>query len=328
MTSMSRCTCPTVSSSSAGVPPRLPSSSMSICPRIVTRSPRSRCRSSSHCALGFCRPCVPCGRPVGEPIATRRAGRAPWEGLAMRAPRVLAAIALAVSALCATACSSAPGDSGDDGLLTIHVGVSPAAGSSTPMYLAVAQGVFRKQGLDVRLEPSTDGTVVVPRLMNGQLQFCMSSFGPFVSAAEKNLPIKMVAPVNRQQSDGHYTAIIVPSGSKATDLSQVHVFAQQEGQPDPLSQLAVTRLGGDYKAMRLLAVPLGSVADAVGGGSADAGRLFQPFLAQALAKGKVRVLRYITADVTLPGVPSAIFLGNQSYLTAHPDVAKRFVEGV
>jgi len=246
----------------------------------------------------------------------------------MRAPRLLAAIALALSALSAAACSSVPGGSGDNGLTTINVGVSPAAGTSTPMYLAVAQGVFRKLGLDVRLEPSTDGAVVVPRLMNGQLQFCMSSFGPFVSAADKNLPIKMIAPVNRQQSDGHYTAIIVPSGSKATDMSQVHVFAQQEGQPDPLSQLTVTRLNGDYKAMRLLAVPLGSIADAVGGGSADAGRLFQPFLAQALAKGKVRVLSYITADVTLPGVPSAVFLGNQSYLAAHADVAKRFTEGV
>jgi len=244
----------------------------------------------------------------------------------MRATSVLAAIALAASVL--SACSPGASGSTNDGLTTIDVGVSPAAGTSTPMYMAVAQGVFRKLGLDVRLDPSTDGTVVVPRLMNGQLQFCMSSFGPFVSAAEKNLPIKMIAPVNRQQSNGHFTAIIVPSNSNATDMSQVHVFAQQEGQPDPLSQFAVTRLNGNYRSMRLLAVPLGSVADAVAGGSADAGRLFQPFLSQALAKGKVNVLRYITADVTLPGVPSAVFLGNQSYLVSHPDVARKFIEGV
>ncbi|MFI9386671.1 ABC transporter substrate-binding protein [Kutzneria sp. NPDC052558] len=238
------------------------------------------------------------------------------------------AIVLAALALLVTACGSAPTTTAE-GLTVLRVGVSAAAGTSTPIYLAIARNVFRKLGLDVQLVPSTEGTVVVPQLMNGQLQFSMASFGPFVSAVQQNLPIRMVAAINRSHADNsQYSAIIVPADSKATDLSQVKVFASQEAQRDPLDQLAFAKMNGDYAGARIVAVPLGSVGDTVASHSADAGRLFQPFLRQALDKGGVKVLRYLNPPYTLANIPTTVLEANTGYLNQNPDIARRFTEGV
>lgn len=245
--------------------------------------------------------------------------------------RRVAIAASAVMLTAAAACGGGPTGSttNAEGLTTLQVGVSPAAGTSAAMYLAVSKGVFRNLGLDVQLVPSTEGTVVVPRLMNGQLQFSMASFGPFVSAVQQNLPIRMVTAVNRTHvEESQYSAIVVPSNSTATDLSGVKVFASQEAQHDPLDQLAFSKMNGNYGAVRILAVPLGSVGDTVAGHSADAGRLFEPFLGQAVSKGGVKVLRYLNPPYTLAGIPTTVFEANVDYLNKNADVARRFVDGV
>jgi len=236
-------------------------------------------------------------------------------------------VALAAAVLTVTACSSGPAQ-GPGGLTTLHVGVSAGASSSAPMYLAVEQGVFRNLGLDLQLEPVNDATVVVPRLVSGQTQFAMSSFGPFTSAVEQGLPVRMVAGVNRMfEGENQYSAIIVAANSTATDMSGMNTLAVSEAQRNPLDQMAITALHGDYNSMKLLTAPLGSLGDLVGSGSAQAGRLFQPFLGQALAKGNVKVLRWIAPPLAPAGVPAAIFMGSRSYLDANPDIARRFAQG-
>lgn len=245
----------------------------------------------------------------------------------MRSWKLIAALAAAVLTL--TACSAAAPAPGAGGLTTLHVGVSAGASSSAPMYLAVEQGVFRNLGLDVRLEPVNDATVVVPRLVSGQTQFAMGSFGPFTSAVEKDLPVRMVAGVTRMfEGENQYSALIVASTSTATDMSGMTTLAVSEAQRNPLDQMAITALHGNYTAMDLLTAPLGSLGDLVGSGSAQAGRLFQPFLGQALAKGNVKVLRWIAPPLSPAGVPAAIFMGSRTYLDAQPDIGRRFVQGV
>jgi NitT/TauT family transport system substrate-binding protein len=244
----------------------------------------------------------------------------------VRSWKLIAALAAAVLTL--TACSTAPAPE-TGGLITLHVGVSAGASSSAPMYFAVEHGVFRNLGLDVQLEPVNDATVVVPRLVSGQTQFSMGSFGPFTSAVEKDLPIRMVAGATRMfEGENQYSALIVASTSTATDMSGMTTLAVSEAQRNPLDQMAINALHGDYAAMNLLTVPLGSLGDLVGSGSAQAGRLFQPFLGQALAKGNVKVLRWIAPPLSPAGVPAAIFMGSRTFLDSQPDVGRRFVQGV
>ncbi|MFI9386987.1 ABC transporter substrate-binding protein [Kutzneria sp. NPDC052558] len=238
--------------------------------------------------------------------------------------------ALAVAALAlVVGCSSNNLTTTADGLRTITVGVSPSAATSAPMYLAVQQGVFRKLGLQLTLAPHTDAGTMVPDLLSGKSDFGMVSFGPLVSAVESDLPIRMVGLAAQEHTgQNRSVAIVVASGSTAADMRGMRTFANSSPDRDPLDQLAVTGLGGDYRAMRLVSVPSGSIADVVASGRADAGRLYGPFLSQALATGRVKVLHYVEGDLDLGGSPASPFVAALPFLAGNSDVAQRFMQGV
>ncbi|MEV7283347.1 ABC transporter substrate-binding protein [Streptomyces sp. NPDC093252] len=238
------------------------------------------------------------------------------------------AVLLVLSAL--VSCSGGGGTESESssGTTTVRVAVSPAAGTSAPLFHAVESGTYSDLGLDVQLDTATETNVVVPQLMNGQLDFAMASFESFINAAAEGLPIQMIAPANiLRGGDSRFAAVIVDAGSNATDLSDTDVFAVQDAARGPQMELEVTALNGDYDEMEMLQVPLGSLAEAVASGAADAGHLFEPFLGQALDSGDVEVLSYITDEMTRPGAPGAILIANADALEDRPEVARSFVEG-
>ncbi|MFI9383499.1 ABC transporter substrate-binding protein [Kutzneria sp. NPDC052558] len=241
---------------------------------------------------------------------------------------ILTCVGAAALALTA-ACSPGGVTTTADGLQIVNVGISPSAATSAPMYLAVRDGVFRKLGLQLTMTPQTDSSTMVPDLLSGKSDFGMVNFGPLVSAVESDLPVRMVGLASEQHTgQNRSVAIVVAGGSTAADMRGMRTFANSSPDRDPLDQLAVTGLGGDYRAMQLVSVPPGSIADVVASGRADAGRLFGPFLSQALATGRVKVLHYVEGDLDLGGSPASPFAAALPFLTSHPDVAQRFVQGV
>lgn len=231
-------------------------------------------------------------------------------------------------ALTATACSSPQSPPAGGELVTLHVAVSPAAGTSAPIYYAVEHGYYEDLGLDVQLEVATDGAVVIPQILSGQLDFAMTSFESYINATAEGLPISMVAPANILKGTGsEFAAAIVPIDSTATDLSDVTVFAVPDAARNPQTELEVTALNGDYDSMEMLTAPLGSIGETVASGAAQAGHLFQPFLGMALDEGGVRVLSYITDEMTVPGAPGALFITSKSTLADQAETAELFVEG-
>lgn len=247
--------------------------------------------------------------------------------------RLLAAVT-AAGLLVATlgACGDASGNSGgpassSDGsaVTSLTVAVSPGAPTSTPMYLAVKNGVFAKHHLDVQLTVLQNGSVAIPQTMNGQTQFSMASFAPVAHAVSKGLPVKVVGAVNVIPTDPNtkYQAIIVRDGINS--ITEVTTFAAASTETDPVQALAVDKLGGDYAAMKLLAVPFAGIADAVRDGNADAALVTEPFLSKALAGGGVKVLSYVGPEQSLPGTPGAVFIGSDAYMSEHPDITKEFV---
>jgi NitT/TauT family transport system substrate-binding protein len=236
--------------------------------------------------------------------------------------------AIATSALLAlTGCSQDSGSAAADGGLTqLSVAVSPSAGTAAPIYYGVENGIYRKHGLEVELSQATDGSVVVPQVLNGQLQFAMTSFESHLNAVVQGLPIRMISAGNLQQGGGsQYSGVIVAADDQAPDLAGAGVFAVQDASRTPEMELVVDRLNGDYDAMELLQVPFGSIADSVASGAAGAGFLVQPFLDQALARGDVRLLTYVDESMAISGAPGAIFIANAQYLADNADVARAFV---
>ncbi|MET8830408.1 ABC transporter substrate-binding protein [Streptomyces sp. NPDC004610] len=249
----------------------------------------------------------------------------------MRSMTRACAAGLAISIVALAGCSDSGADAESaDGLTPVRVSVGAIAGSSTPMYMAVDNGTFEDLGLDVTIETATSGSLAVPTILADQFQFAMTGFDSYISAQSEGLPVTMVSAVNRLRSaDSGYDGLIVPTSSTATDLGDVSILATPDSARTALMDLRVTGMGGDYEAMQLLQVPLGSIGDTVASGAADAGYLFQPFLGQALEGGDVKLLESGSAeDLTVAGAPSAVLIASEEYLGDHEDTAERFAQGV
>lgn len=238
----------------------------------------------------------------------------------------LAASALALSG-CGDSGSNAAQQSGDS-LTHLTVAVSPNAPTSAPMYLGVEKGFFKQRGLDIKLTVLQNGSVAIPQVLNGQTQFSMASFEPAAQAVQQGLAIKLIGGANviPTDPDTKYQGIIVRDGIK--DLSQLKTFAAQSTEPDPTQEMAVDKLGGDYKSLKLIAVPFAQVGDAVRQGNADAAMILEPFLSNALKAGGVKLFSYVGPGQSLPGTPGAVFIGADKYMAAHPSITSAFIDAV
>jgi NitT/TauT family transport system substrate-binding protein len=222
----------------------------------------------------------------------------------------------------------AQSDSGKAATLEkIKLGVSPSAGTVAPIIWGQRNGLFAKVGIDLEVAVHTDAGAVVPELLSGQLQFGTVSLGPMISAVDAGVPIRMVSTAAAQlRNNDKFAAIIVPAGFSDTDLRNATKWAAGGPQRDPMDKRLVDALGGNYDKMTIVSAPLGSTVDVLGGHSADAARLFEPFLSRALESGKVKVLTYVSGDLIDVGVPNSPVVASEAYLSANPDIAKRFIQ--
>ncbi|WP_433500791.1 ABC transporter substrate-binding protein [Sphaerimonospora sp. CA-214678] len=246
---------------------------------------------------------------------------------AVLAPATTVALALAL-----TACGSDSGkpETGADGLTELTVAVSPGAATSTPMYLAVENGVFEDLGLRLDLKVLEDGSVAIPNTLNGQTQFSMSGFGAAAQAIEKGLGIKMIGAANVIPTDpeSKYQAVIVNKAAGIKNMKDVRTWAADSTEVDPAQAHAVDSLGGNYTALKRVAVPFPAIGDTVADGTVDAALVNEPWLSVALKTGKTEILTYVTGELAVPGSPGAVFIGSDKFMTANPDVTEKFIRGV
>lgn len=219
---------------------------------------------------------------------------------------------------------AAPGDS--PSLQLVKVGVSPSAGTAAPIYWGLKNGVFEKAGINLKVSVHADSGTVVPELLNGQLDFATITLGPMISAIDAGVPIKMVATAAALLANNDvFSAVVVPNDFTGTDLRGVAKWASGTPQRNPLDKQLIGALGGDYDKMSIVSIRRGSIGDVVANHSAGAARLFEPMLSQALAAGKVKVLKYVKGKLIIPGVPNSPVIASQSYLSQNADLAKRFL---
>ena len=106
--------------------------------------------------------------------------------------RVLKAMALPlVVALAVTACGGGTDESAD-GLTTVRVAVIPTV-TKAPMYLAMEKGFFADEGLAVEASVVQDGAAVTAAVTSGSAEFASSALVPTVVAADKGIPVRIVA---------------------------------------------------------------------------------------------------------------------------------------
>lgn len=210
----------------------------------------------------------------------------------------------------------------------IKVGVIPVA-DFAPVYIAVDEGYFEDEGLEVETQVMSNAAAIAPSVMNGQLQFGTTAVSPFLTAVQQGVPLQGVANAASTSSDpeGDFSAILVPEGS------EVERPRDLEGKTVAVNALnsivhftaaaAIAEDGGDPKKATFVAMPFPDMNSALSRGAIDAASLVEPFVATGLESG-FEAISYPNSEALHDGGTFALFFTAAPFAEAHPDVIEKF----
>lgn len=246
----------------------------------------------------------------------------------MRAPRpVLPATAvLAAGALLLSACGG--GTKGGNGLEKTKLNVAGlAVVDDAPLYIAAAKGLFKKEGLDVKVTTLTQSTQAIPGLLRGDIDIDLGgNFVSFLQAAAKGV-IKL-----RILADGFHCApdvvpVLAMPGSKirtAADLKGRKVAVNITNNVQSMLINAVLRSKGVSPAtVKYVQVPFPDMGTALQKGQVDAVSAVEPFA--TADKGALHA-RKVVDSCTGPtaGAPLSGAFATESFVNKNPKTVAAF----
>jgi NitT/TauT family transport system substrate-binding protein len=226
-------------------------------------------------------------------------------------PRALTVV-LAAGALVVSGCSSSGATkNASDADTSAQVATSPPETSkglttvkvqalsivdTSPLRIAIANGYFKKHGLNVEVSSSQGGATIIPAVVSGQIQFGHSNPISLLIAKEKGLDVKVVVNGNAASGnpDSLSSGIVVPADSN------IHSVADMKGKTVVVNTLSnigtasiresVRKAGIDPDSIHFIELPLPDTIAALKQKRADAGWLVEPFLTMAKQQGMHVVL--------------------------------------
>lgn len=250
-------------------------------------------------------------------------------------------VALAAAALFAfTACADGNDEQAqqsDTGELT-EVSVGGVVTTSTvPIYIAQAEGIFEKHGLEVTMVPTQNFSAAAPSVLSGELDFAMAAAPPFIQAIDQGLDLQAVAGTSATVEDpsleGNQLVVSTGSGITGTDdLVGKTIATNQIGSGPYVGVLATyLRSGGEADDIEWVSMPMNEQIQALESGTIDGAVLAEPFTTMATSAGHVPVLsafRTPGLEIHEPGDAYTIMLSSRDYLENNSEVSAAMQEAM
>jgi NitT/TauT family transport system substrate-binding protein len=213
----------------------------------------------------------------------------------------------------------------------VAVGVIPIL-DVAPIYLGKEKGFFSKRNIDLSMTLADSGAVIVPGVVSGNYQFGFSNMVSLMAAAEKKLPLKVVANgVNSTGVDGKdFGSTLVKGDSpikSAADLVGKSVAVNSlKNIADTAVRASVRKAGADATKVKMVQMPFPEMPAALAEGRVDAAFMVEPFQSAARGQG-ARSIATSYVDVA-PNLTVAAYFTSQKLLTENPDLVNRFTEAM
>ena len=200
-------------------------------------------------------------------------------------------------------------------------------GRHAPWYAAVAEGFYKKAGLDVTIVPSHGTAQTIQAIESGTVQIGFTDVPSLALARANGAKLKMVA-VNYEKAP--YAIFSLANGANVTKAKQLEGLTLGSGAGSFTPKVIrgfMAQHGLDPKTLKISNVAPSARASALLTGKVPSIEFFvmaQPGLTGA-AKAKGTELRtYLLADHGLKLYSNGI-VTTEAYLAKNPDVVKRFV---
>jgi len=200
--------------------------------------------------------------------------------------------------------------------------------SSEPLYGAAA-GIFRRDGLDVKVSALTGGGAIIAAIAGGSLEAGFSNAVSAAQAIQRGIPIIVLTPAGEYPGDRSDTVLVKARGSKlktAADLNgKTIAVTTLGGGLEASARLWIDKNGGDSKSAHFLELAGSEMTAALKAGRIDAAMLSEPLLTEN--RSEVEQLADPFSAVA-PRWTVGVFVASKAWVTANPDLARKFVQGM
>lgn len=198
----------------------------------------------------------------------------------------------------------------------------------TPALYADEAGLFRREGLDVRIQASNSGAAVAAAVAGGSMDIGKSSVMSLISAHRRGLPFVLILPAAIYTSDDPVVGMLVAKDSAIRtprDLNGKTIAVPALGDLYSIANAAfIDQHGGDSKTIRYIEMPTSASPQAIIDKRIDAATMTTPLLVSALDTGKLRVLGHPFDAISKRFIQAAWFT-TRDFLQKNRDTVDRFV---
>src|SRR4051812_15275974 len=195
-----------------------------------------------------------------------------------------------------------------------------------PQYVALSQGFFKAEGLDVTLTTTPGGDKTMTTLISGGADVALvgSETSIYVYAQGANDPVINFAQLT--QTDGTFLVAREKIDNFSWDLLKGKTFLGQRkgGMPQMVGEFVLKKHGIDpHKDLNLIQnIDFANIANAFASGTGDFVQLFEPTASIFEKEGKGHI---VASFGTESGhLPYTVFMAKESYLTENKDTAEKF----
>jgi len=197
----------------------------------------------------------------------------------------------------------------------------------TPVLYGQQEGLFRRAGLDLRLQVLSSGSAGAAAVVGGALEIAKTSLMALVLAHVKGIPLRIIAPAATYTSTQLFAAIVVGKTSpiqNARGLVGKTVGVSSLGDVQSLATLGwLAQNGIEGTSVKFVEIPNSAMAAAVEDGRVDAAVQVSPLLDSAVRAGRTRVLGPVYDGIAKHFLVT-VWYAADPYIARNTDVVRRF----
>jgi NitT/TauT family transport system substrate-binding protein len=211
--------------------------------------------------------------------------------------------------------------------MTLHA-ASSSNDEVTPYLYALDSGLFKKNGVDASIDRLPSGSAIVAGVLGGAFDIGKSSLPSLLAARSKGIQLTLLAPGGQYEAERPSFGLVVKPDSTIQSGADLNGKVAAVSAIDDLYTIAmktwIDAHGGDSSTLKIVEVPISTVAESVATGRVAVGTLTQPFLKNSIDSGRVKLLSY-SATAIAPHFTMTAWFARADFATKNPQLANTFI---
>lgn len=199
-----------------------------------------------------------------------------------------------------------------------------------PQYVALSEGFFEEEGLDVELQTTAGGDKTMTALLSGVIDIALVGSETSVYVYQQGSDDPIINFAQLTQTDGTFLMSRNPDSEFSWDDLKGKVFLGQRkgGMPQMAGEFTLRKHQIDpQKDLELIQnVDFANIASAYASGTGEYVQLFEPQASIFEREGKGKVVA--SFGVESGHLPYTVFMTKGSYLKEHSETAQKFTNAI